>query len=161
MPSLRRCIVVPDLYNPCDDEDLAALAADFEDYWLKGYSKYFGKDTPLDRPQSVKDAGMAHVHVLVLEQTRAFEANWRRQNIPSKPPVARPSCDSMLIYAVGDKGTAILLAFYAEEAHKRINNYSDIMALSSYAIKKFKELGEEPLLYNDLMALLQKPTPLE
>jgi hypothetical protein len=161
LPSFRKCIAVSDLYNPDGDEDLVTIAADFEHYWLNGYSEYFGKDTPLDRPNSVKDAGMAHVHVLVLEETPAFEARWQRLNSPDKPPVARPSCDSMLIYAVGDKGTAILLAAYLEEGHERIKNTLELMALSSHAIAKFKEFGEEPLLYADLMALLQKPTPLE
>lgn len=155
-------VITPEFYNPSRDEDLATIEQEFKSYWLSGFHENFGKDSPLNRPAAVLDAGMSHVHVLFLDGiTPAEEAKWDRNNDPSIAPIRRATCDSMIVYAASEQGTAVLLALYLEEGHKRIGNMSEMARLSSIALEIFKAEREEPLLSSDLMELLQTPTPFD
>jgi hypothetical protein len=155
----RRRVLVPTTYNPKNFEDLKELAKEFEFYWLNGYSEEFGKDAPLDRPKTVLDAGISHVHFLFVDDiSEADEKKWRRNNRAELAPMFRASSDSMMVYAVSEQGTAVLLAVYLEDGHKSLNDQFNMSRLAHIALKVFRDEGEEPMLPNDLMNLLRTPT---
>ena len=65
----------------------------------------------------------------------------------------------MLLYAVSEEGTALLLALYAKNAHELLSsNLEYNRRLASIAIRAFKEFEEQPALKSDLIDLLRAPT---
>ena len=141
---------------------LLEIAQSFATYWRTGYHEDFGRDKPVNYPSIVKDAGLCHVHILLGDISQRAQDLWDKNNIPNKGPFFRShilECDSMLLYAVSEEGTALLLALYAKNAHELLSsNLEYNRKLASIAIRAFKEFEEQPALKSDLIDLLRAPT---
>lgn len=161
----RKQVVIHELYWDDEyDQEILLKASDlFEKYWLSGYATDFGRDRPIYRPDSVRNSALCHVHYLNKSLYGDIGVLWQRNCKPSIGPYFRShhsACDAMFLYAVSEEGTALLLALLETDAHETIKKLDYMRALSNIAIAKFKTLGEQPALPNDLKEFLHTPTPL-
>lgn len=154
MSNFKRVSVVAapsyDLNNPV----LKALAKDFKEYWQSGCiaSFKFGRDTALERPETIRDAGLAKVHIYSTSLTPEKKKAWRKKS-NSVHPFYRGTSNDILIYAVGDKGTAVLLAYHKDNGHAKMEDYPHLQTLREIAHKIFEKRNEQPLLFNELRQL--------
>lgn len=94
-----------------DPELLAEIRARFLDYKANGTQpKTFGRDEKYDRPQSVKDSDLWHIHL-----KDASSKNWGRPNIE----VFNLTSNTALIYTRGFKNPGyFLIISIIENAHQ-------------------------------------------
>ncbi|HAV8071944.1 TPA: hypothetical protein JLB58_004265 [Escherichia coli] len=143
--------------------DHLTIAKEFASYWRTGYHPDFGRDKPVDRPDGIHESGLCKVHVLAFKLSRASQVFWNSKSSCRLAPYDRShctECDSLLLYAVSEEGTALILALYIEDGHERLKTpyYSVLRGLGEHAKAYFKSIGEQPALEKDLLAFLQTPT---
>lgn len=145
-------VVAPsyDLNNPVFKQ----LAQDFKKYWLSGCEPTlkFGRDTALERPNTIRDAGLAKIHVYSSHLSKKERNAWERKN-NSDHPFYRGTSNDILIYAVSEEGTAVLLAYHKSNGHKKMNDYPHLETLRIVAKKIFERRGEQPILFDALRQL--------
>lgn len=154
MSNFKRISVVAapsyDLSNPV----LNALAKDFKEYWQSGCepSFKFGRDTALERPETMLDAGLAKVHIYSTSLAPGKLKAWKKKSNDAHP-FYRGTSNDILIYAVSEQGTAVLLAYHKDNGHDKMNDYPHLQTLREMAHKVFENRNEQPLLFDELRQL--------
>lgn len=154
MSNFKRVSVVVAPSYDLEDPVLHALAKDFKEYWQSGCKPtlIFGRDTALERPDTIRDAGLAKVHIYSSSLTSNKRKEWQRKS-NSIHPFYRGTSNDVLLYAVGDKGTAVLLAYHKDNGHAKMNDFPHLQTLREIAKKVFEKKGEQPLLFDELRQL--------
>lgn len=154
MSNFKRVSVVAAPSYDLDNPILEALAKDFKEYWLSGCEPTFkfGRDTALERPDTIRDASLAKVHIYSSSLKGRKHADWLKKS-GSVYPFYRGTSNDVLIYAVGDKGTAVLLAYHKDNGHAKMNDYPHLHVLREEAHKVFRKRKEQPLLFDELRQL--------
>lgn len=165
--SRNKVTVHPHYFNDLDQnsleyKSLLEVAKSFATYWRDGYHSDFGRDKPLEYPQAVKDGGLCKVHVLTNNLSIHAQRIWDSKSKCELAPCDRShcnECDSMLLYAISEEGTALVLSLYSIDAHELLKTRSEFTrALAASAIAYFKEIGEQAALEADILKFLQTPT---
>lgn len=143
--------------------DRLEIAKEFAIYWREGYHPDFGRDKPVERPDGIQESGLCKVHVLIFKLLRTDKIYWDSKSSCHLAPYDRShctGCDSVLLYAVSEEGTALILALYIENGHDLLKKpYHGILrGIGEHAKAYFKSIGEQPALEKDLLAFLQTPT---
>lgn len=164
----RKVSVHPNYFRGLDQnspeyQSLLNVAKEFADYWRQGHHPDFGRDKPIEYPEAVKDAGLCKVHVLVFPLSRKDQTFWDSKNRCSLGPYYRShcdGCDSFLLYAVSEEGTALVLALYDQGGHELLSKpyHEALRGLGEHAKAYFKHIGEQPALEQDLLSFLRTPT---
>lgn len=164
----RKVSVHPNYFRGLDQnspeyQSLLNVAKEFADYWRQGHHPDFGRDKPIEYPKAVKDAGLCKVHVLVFPLSRKDQIFWDSKNRCSLGPYYRShcdGCDSFLLYAVSEEGTALVLALYDQDGHELLSKpyHEALRGLGEHAKAYFKHIGEQPALEQDLLNFLRTPT---
>lgn len=149
--------------NTQEYKDLLEIAKEFAEYWREGYHQDFGRDKPIEYPTAVKDAGLCKVHVLIYTLSPDDQRFWDSKSHCCIAPYYRShcdGCDSFLIYAVSEEGRALVLALYDQEGHELLTKpyHEALRGLGEHAKAYFKEVGEQPVLEQDLLNFLRTPT---
>lgn len=154
MSNFKRISVIAAPSYDLDNPVLKNLAKDFKKYWLSGCEPTFkfGRDTALARPNAIQDAGLAKVHVYSYSLSNRKKREWKRDN-SSIYPVYRGTSNDILIYAVSEEGTAVLLAYHKDDGHAQMEDYPHLQTLRKIAKKIFEERKEQPILFNELRQL--------
>ena len=164
----RRVSVHPNYFRGLDEntteyDSLLEIAKEFAKYWREGYHQDFGRDKPIEYPEAVKDAGLCKVHVLVFPLSKKDQQFWDSKSYCCFGPYYRShcdGCDSLLLYAVSEEGTALILALYDQEGHNLLSKpyYEALRGLGEHAKAYFKSIDEQPALEQDLLNFLRTPT---
>mgnify|MGYP003603960246 FL=1 len=144
-------------------DDRLKIAKEFAIYWREGYHPDFGRDKLVDRPDGIQESALCKVHVKVFALSRSNQIYWDSNSSCKLAPYDRShckGCDSLMLYAVSEEGTALILALYIDEGHDLIKKpyYGVLKGLGEYAKSYFKSIREQPALETDLFNFLNTPT---
>lgn len=143
--------------------DRLEIAKEFAIYWREGYHPDFGRDRIVDRPDNIHYSALCKVHVLVFSLSKSDKAYWDSKSSCKIAPYDRShcdECDSVMLYAVSEEGTALILALYIEQGHDLIKKpyHGVLRGLGEDAKNYFKSIREQPALKEDLLEFFNKPT---
>ena len=130
----------PRIGNDLPEDKLMLLVRHFIAYKeKKALGPYFGRDWPLLRPNSVKDAELSHAHVhpnflkgmqvdYLTNDLRSWSLHGRQHDKKS---------DTWLIYCQGVRSPDcyLLVAFFTDHAHERANRITFMATLAEEAEK--------------------------